>query len=76
MSEWPRMRHSCVQVSEASARAFWRLTSIAGRMEKHKTLSEVGRLGKARGIKVHKAIPVPQRWPRFGKKIPPGVQLK
>lgn len=40
MSEWPRMRHSCVQVSEASARAFWRFTSIAGRAEKDKKLSK------------------------------------
>jgi len=34
------MRHSCVQVSEASARAFWRFTSIAVRTEKDKKLSK------------------------------------
>lgn len=36
LSEWPRIRHSWVQVSEASARAFCMFTSIAARTKKKK----------------------------------------
>lgn len=34
LSEWPRIRHSWVQVSEASAKAFCRFTSMAAKNEK------------------------------------------
>lgn len=34
LSEWPSIRHSWVQVSEASARAFWRFTSMAAETER------------------------------------------
>lgn len=36
LSEWPSMRHSWVQVSEASAKAFCRFTSMAGQGERER----------------------------------------
>lgn len=42
LSEWPSIRHSWVQVSEASAKAFWRFTSMAvGEKESGRTTPQL-----------------------------------
>ena len=47
LSEWPSIRHSWVQVSEASAKAFCRFTSIAVKKErKRKEENNIGQVNE------------------------------
>lgn len=43
LSEWPSIRHSWVQVSEASAKAFCRFTSMAAQKKKQQNKKKRGK---------------------------------